>query len=87
MYLIKSIQFKPAEGATGSDRTSTLPIYAVSVAELAGASDSVLGRLLWELINDSQSVTWNLINAQNSDTWSVINTSDSTTWNVIKTSN
>jgi hypothetical protein len=75
------------ESASGSDATTTLPIYSVTVAELARASDSILGRLLWEIINDSQSVTWNLINAQNSDTWSIINTADSTTWNVIKTSN
>ena len=75
------------EGVTALDETSVLPIYAVSVAEMATATDSLLGRLLWEIINDSQSGTWTTISAQNGGTWSVIDNSDPTTWNVIKTSN
>jgi hypothetical protein len=76
-----------AESAAGSDRMSSLPIYGVTVAELVRARDTVLGKFLWDIINDSQTVTWNTINAQGGSVWVVINNSEVTDWQTIKTLN
>ena len=59
--------------------------FGVAVQEVVVASDSVLGRLLWELINDSQSVTWQNVQSAGATGWVVVNTSETTNWQRIPT--
>jgi len=50
------------------------------------ATDAVISRLLWELINDSQPVDWQNIGTSGGGSWQIVNTSEETDWKVIKTS-
>lgn len=57
-------------GAAVSESIEALELSSASGALYAGITESVVGadqltrRLLWELIDDSQSVSWQLINTQ-----------------------
>jgi hypothetical protein len=55
------------------------------ILELGIASDSILARYLWELINDTQTVAWQNIASQTSTSWQSVNTSTSTNWTPIET--
>jgi hypothetical protein len=75
------------ESAAGSDVVVSSVDFSALIQELGLASDSLLARLLWELINDSQSVTWQNINNSDGTTWTVIDTSETTNWQTIQTLN
>lgn len=60
-------------------------IFNVAVLEALNASDSVAGRLLWELINDIQNTNWNtVVNAQNPN-WVSIGDAQNPNWTPINT--
>jgi hypothetical protein len=48
--------------------------FIASITESATGTDTVNGRRLWELIDDSQSVTWQNVDNSESTTWTVIST-------------
>ena len=76
------------ETATATDAVSPPgSIYNAPVSETATISDLVLGAYLWNLIDDSQSVTWQNINSSPGTTWSPIDTDPDTGWSVIPTVN
>jgi hypothetical protein len=61
-------------------------IVAVAVvAETAQAFDSIVQRLLWELIDDNQTVNWQVINSNTNSGWVVINTDMPPGWTKIDT--
>jgi hypothetical protein len=70
------------------DAQSTLQvggIFNVTVLEALNASDSVAGRLLWELINDIQNANWNtVVNAQTPG-WVNISNTQNPNWTPINT--
>ena len=68
-----------------SESTRTAASFIASITEFAQGLDSPTRRLLWEVINDFETVDWNTINTSESTTWSTINTSDTGGWQVIKT--
>jgi hypothetical protein len=74
-----------AELVNASDATGVLPVFSSNVSELARAQDTALAQFLWNIINDSQSVSWQNINTAETSNWQVINTADGTQWQVIKT--
>lgn len=60
-------------------------IYTATLLEDLNASDSVAGRLLWELINDIQNANWNTVaNAQNPN-WISISDAQNPNWTPINT--
>ena len=65
--------------------TSAAAHFIASVNEFAQGLDSPTRRLLWEVINTSESTTWDTINNSESTAWGTINTSDTGGWQVIKT--
>ncbi len=76
------------ETATATDAVSPPgSIYNAPVSETVTISDLVLGLFLWNLIDDSQSVTWQNINSSPGTTWSPIDTDPDTGWSVIPTVN
>jgi hypothetical protein len=56
-----------------------------SVVELATISDLVLGRPLWEIIDDTQNANWQNINNAQSSGWVQISTTQSAGWTQIDT--
>lgn len=77
-----------AETATATDAVSPPgSIYNAPVSETVTISDFVLGAYLWNLIDDSQSVTWQNVNSSPGTTWSPIDTDPDTGWSVIPTVN
>ena len=73
------------ESASGFDTTSSNTQFGALIQELGIASDSPLARFLWELINDSQSVTWQNVQSAGATNWVVVNTSETTTWQDVPT--
>jgi hypothetical protein len=77
-----------AETVTATDAVSPPgSIYNAPVSETVTISDLVLGLFLWNLIDDSQSVTWQNINSSPGTTWSPIDTDPDTGWSVTPTVN
>jgi hypothetical protein len=77
-----------AETATATDAVSPPgSIYNAPVSETVTISDLVLALFLWNLIDDSQSVTWQNINSSPGTTWSPIDTDPDTGWSVTPTVN
>jgi len=77
-----------AETATATDSPLVAPsTFNAPVSETVTISDLVLGLYLWNLIDDSQSVTWQNINSSPGTTWSPIDTDPDTGWSVIPTVN
>jgi len=62
------------ETGTATDVVGSTQTFISSIAELATATDSVSMRLLWELIDDSQTANWVAINASNATSWGTIDT-------------
>jgi hypothetical protein len=71
------------EGASGTDTASSRAEFGAFIQELGIASDSPFARLLWELINDSQSVTWQNIQSAGAVSWATIQASSDGTWAVV----
>jgi hypothetical protein len=63
-----------AETGTATDVIGSTQTFNSLIAELATATDSVSMRLLWELIDDSQTANWVVINASNATSWGTIDT-------------
>lgn len=52
------------ESAEATETILALSVFLAAITEGAVAVDQITARLLWELIDDSQSVSWQLINTQ-----------------------
>ena len=76
-----------AESATTLDTPSSSAVFLASISESVVTSDVIIGRFLWEIIDDAQTSGWVTINTSQSTGWSIINNSESTTWTNIKTVN
>jgi hypothetical protein len=74
-----------AESATGSDVDAALALFRASIVELATISDLVVGRPLWEIIDDTQTANWQNINNVQSSGWTQINDVQSAGWTTIDT--
>ena len=61
-------------------------IYRVTVPESATLSDSVIGAFLWNLIDDSQSVSWQNVVAAQSVSWSSIDSNQTPGWSNVDNS-
>ena len=61
-------------------------MFEAVLAEHGVAADSVLGKLLWEIINDSQTTAWQNVVTDTGTTWQVVNTAEDPGWQIIKTS-
>ncbi len=73
------------EAASGLDTPRSNTNFNAAIQELGIAADSQLARFLWELINDSQSVTWQNVQSAGATNWAVINVSENTTWQDVPT--
>jgi hypothetical protein len=74
------------ESASGLDTPSANAQFNAAIQELGIADDSQLARFLWELINDSQSVTWQNIQSAGATSWAVIQATADGGWTVINSS-
>ena len=74
-----------SELAVALDRVYAYALFLCVISESSTALDVNTARLLWELINDSQTAGWQTINAAQSTTWATINDSAPNTWSDIPT--
>jgi len=74
-----------AETATAIDAVYAYLTFICAITEGSTITDVTTARLLWELINDSQTAGWATINTAQSTTWTTINDSAPTTWSDIPT--
>jgi hypothetical protein len=74
------------EAALGFSSDSTFERGVGNITDGARAADQIFARLLWELIDDAQTVTWNNINNSQADTWGAVNTSQADAWSNINNS-
>ena len=74
------------ESVATQDSLIVTGIFYVLIAESIAAGDSFLGRLLWELIDDTETANWqNIVNTQSSG-WTIIDdTETGSNWTDIKT--
>jgi hypothetical protein len=63
-----------SESATATDAVGTNAIFVSSVSETPSITDTVLGRYLWDSIDDSQTANWQNVNNTQTPGWTVINT-------------
>jgi hypothetical protein len=73
------------EAVAGNDMVAASALFTSLVQEQGLAQDSVQVRLLWEIINDSQTVTWQNLPTDTGIVWQIVDTSDGTSWVVIST--
>ena len=73
------------ETAQVLDTVLATAVFFATITEGALAADQIIARLLWEIINDSQTANWASINDAQTPGWSEINNSQSTTWQSVKT--
>jgi hypothetical protein len=73
------------ETATGADVAAALALFRASVVELATISDLIVGRPLWEIIDDTQTANWQNINNVQSSGWTQIDDTQSAGWTQIDT--
>jgi hypothetical protein len=76
-----------AELAQASETNSVNGSFNVAVIAAATALDAMTARLLWELIDDSQTANWQNINASQSTTWTNVDTDQDPGWTDIPTIN
>lgn len=74
-----------AETVTALDQVYAYVAFVCVITEGGAITDVATARLLWELINDSQTAGWQTINTAQSTTWSTINDSAPNTWSGIPT--
>jgi hypothetical protein len=60
-------------------------LFRASIVELATISDLVVGRPLWEIINDTQTANWQNINNVQSSGWTQIGDTQDAGWAQIDT--
>jgi hypothetical protein len=75
-----------SESATALDTPSASQVFLVSISESVITADSVIGRFLWEIIDDAETANWQVINAADSNTWGTINNAQTSGWTTINTS-
>jgi hypothetical protein len=73
------------ETATVTDVDAAVANFAASVVELATISELLIGRPLWEIIDDTQTANWQNINNVQSSGWAQIDNTQSAGWNQIDT--
>jgi hypothetical protein len=73
------------EFAEGLDDVLANAVLFVTITEGAVATDQIIARLLWELINDAQTANWAYIDAAQTPGWTVISNGQAGTWQAIKT--
>ena len=61
-------------------------IFFVQIGETITITDSVFGKLLWNLIDDSQTPSWQNINDSQTVTWNAISTAQTPGWTQINDS-
>jgi hypothetical protein len=76
-----------SETGTATDAISSVQTFVSFIVETGTVTDSLSQRLLWELIDDSQTVNWVVINASTATSWGTIDNSQTNTWTVIGTVN
>jgi hypothetical protein len=59
--------------------------FIASITEGAVAADQLVARFLWELIDDSQTVSWGDINNNQTPTWAVIANEQPVNWSALNT--
>jgi hypothetical protein len=74
-----------AETVVALDQIYAYALFICVVTESSTILDVATARLLWEVINDSQTAGWQTINAAQSTTWATINDSVPNTWSDIPT--
>lgn len=60
--------------------------FIASVLESGTAIDAVTARFLWELIDDSQTVSWQNVDSSESTSWGNVQTAQTAAWGTIDTS-
>jgi len=60
-------------------------IFNTSIIESLVATDSVTARLLWEPIDDDQTISWANVNSDQSSSWVQVDDSQSPAWTDITT--
>jgi len=73
------------EFLVAGDVVSAAPIFNAIIAEQGIASDSTLGRFLWELINSTQNPNWAAVSSDTNAGWSQITGEAPTNWVKIST--
>ena len=74
------------DAATGDDSARALATMFASFAGSATITDSDIANFLWNVINDSQTVTWGAVNtSQSASSWGTIGTGQSSDWTPVKT--
>jgi len=74
-----------SESATVSDVDAAVAQFMASVVELATISDLVMGRPLWEIIDDTQTANWQNINNVQSAGWAQVSDTQDPGWTQIDT--
>jgi len=65
----------------------TTAVFYVTITDNAIALDQFLGRLLWEIIDDTQNANWVSISVSQSTSWGVIDNIQPTNWQAVQTQN
>jgi len=76
-----------AETAEATDAFVALVAFVCSLSESADIADQITARLLWEIIDDSQTANWATIDDSQTTTWSNIDDSAPNTWGIIPNTN
>jgi hypothetical protein len=74
-----------AELAAIIDNPVAATTYPVSRSETAAITETNSGRYLWEIIDDTQSVTWQNISNPQTPGWSDVDTEETPGWTLIST--
>lgn len=73
------------EALNVSETVSTAVQFITSIQEGVVAAESFIGRLLWELIDTSETSDWAPVAASSVDGWDAIDTSETSNWVPVKT--
>ena len=73
------------ETANAIDAFLSIGVLFATITDSAMAADEFIGRLLWEIINDSQSSSWGDINSAQTSAWGTVDSSQATSWGAVNT--
>jgi hypothetical protein len=62
-------------------------VFFANITGNAVATDELIRRLLWEVINTDQGGNWGNIDTNQSTAWNVINNDQTTPWQPVQTQN
>jgi hypothetical protein len=71
------------ETAQAVDAFIASAVFLASLSESVTAIDAIIGRYLWELIDDSQTASWQNIDDSQTPGWTTLNTAQTATWQTI----